>query len=151
MNKSTSRCSLDSWMALMMIFILSIGGLLVGCGGGNGSIHGDGTSGVRGVIMRSSSMAGTASTPASNVTVSIQEPSSQQLGVGAAVQLGPPLAQTQTDAQGNYSFTLAPGNYTVSVLTYPGTNNYNSGSHVTVIVPSRQYVQADLTIIGSSQ
>lgn len=126
----------------MLLFCFA---LVCGCGGGSSNIHGDGNSGVRGVVTRSSAAGSNALTPAANLTIVIQQPLPQPSGELSAVQLGPVLAQTQTDSQGNYSIALAPGNYAVTALLQP---QLTSASNISrgVAVQSRQYAILDIQI-----
>ncbi len=68
-------------------------------------IHGEGTSGIRGIDMTFNAD-GTAASPLPNAIITVQPygPASRDVA--------PPLpivAQTQADAQGNFSIALVPG------------------------------------------
>ena len=130
---------------------------LCGCGSGNSSpvpinYHGDGTSGVRGVVTGYGISIGTTPKPIANATVSAyaNNPSTTNTSsagppVEAKPQLGPVVAQAQTDAQGNYSLPLASGSYNIGVASSPSAGVNGSGGGYAAI-PVHTFVEVDVVV-----
>ena len=133
--------SLRFWGLCPFLAVTLLSVLLSGCGGGNASvnIHGDGTSGVRGMAVYL--MPGTnTSVPLPNAVITVQRTLPR---VGEApVEFGPVVAQTQTDAQGNYSIALAPDFYGIGGQAAEPNNSHTQIN--SVYIPARQYIQVKL-------
>jgi hypothetical protein len=68
--------------------------------------------------------------------------------VDVVVRIASPSLQTNTDVNGNYTFSgLAAGSYTVSADTYPGYQPFGPATHQVTVPPSAtaQNFEADLT------
>lgn len=106
-------------------FLLLLALALCGCGGGSRTptpinYTGDGTSGLRGVVTGLVDTTGATIPPLANVDVVVSIyttiPSSKSVSPLYGDQKGGAIvARTRSDAQGNYSVPLIPGDYAVSV------------------------------------
>ena len=104
--------SLRFWGLCPFLAVTLLSVLLSGCGGGSSvpvNIHGDGTSGVRGTAIYFVSSTNTTA-PLPNAIITVQTTFPHAQGQRPNI-FGPVVAQTQTDAQGNFSITLSAGTY----------------------------------------
>ena len=125
----------------LAVTLLSV--LLSGCGGGSSvpvNIHGDGTSGVRGTAIYFVSSTNTTA-PLPNAIITVQTTFPHAQGQRPNI-FGPVVAQTQTDAQGNYSIALAPGYYGIGGQAAEPNNSHTQIN--SVYIPARQYIQVKL-------
>ena len=118
--------------------------MLVGCGSAStipDPIF-DGPSGFRGVA-RVVAADGTLQGPLPNVIITVQTYSNPSGGGGILpVTFGSIVAQTQADAQGNYSIMLSPGTYGVGGKAVQ-PNNYTTFPRPLTVVKS-QFTQFDV-------
>lgn len=117
--------------------------MLVGCGSAStipDPIF-DGPSGFRGVS-RVVAADGTLQGPLPNAIITVQTIFGGYIGQGPPISFGPIVAQTQADAQGNYSIMLSPGTYGVGGKAVQ-PNNYTTFPRPLTVVKS-QFTQFDV-------
>lgn len=91
-------------------YLLSLWGILLACGCGNGSGNsggnGDGSSGIRGVVTGTGGASAGLAQPLSGATIKFRDTNGTEVG------------RRTSDSGGSFTINLAPGRYTVDPQTY---------------------------------